>query len=124
MTRSSILVRFLTELRASIGVTRLLLKLLVLMRSWVKLHNIEHVIHFMIGDFLMAHRCSPADSLPVVVGRVGPPVCLGLDITQDHVLNGDGETWHLRGRRHSSSLTHFQHAPHVTSFTQVMKLRV
>ena len=47
----------------------------------------------------MAHRGSPADSLPVVVGRVGPPVSLGLDITQYHVLNRNGQTWHLKGRR-------------------------
>lgn len=47
----------------------------------------------------MAHRGSSADSLPVVVGRVGPPVGLGLDISQDHVLNRNGQTWHLRGRR-------------------------
>ena len=50
----------------------------------------------------MAHRGSSADSLPVVVGRVGPPVGLGLDIPQDHVLNRNGQTRHLgerRGRR-------------------------
>ena len=40
---------------------------------------------------------SPTDSLSVVVSCVGPPVCLGLDIAEDHVLNGNGETWDLWG---------------------------
>ena len=38
---------------------------------------------------------SPADALSVVVGRVGPPVGLGLDVAQNHVLNWNGQTRHL-----------------------------
>ena len=43
---------------------------------------------------LLAHRLvdsgAAPDSLPVVVRSVGPPVGLGLDVTQDHVLDGCG----------------------------------
>ena len=41
------------------------------------------------------HSGSAADSLAVVVSRVGPPVRLGFDVAQDHVLNGGRQTWHL-----------------------------
>ena len=36
-------------------------------------------------------------SSPVVVGNVRPPVGLGLDIAQNHVLDGGGQAWHLPG---------------------------
>lgn len=45
------------------------------------------------------HSGSAADSLTVVVGCVCPPVSFGLDIAQDHVLNGSGQAWHLRQRK-------------------------
>ena len=38
---------------------------------------------------------APPDSLPVVVGHIGPPVSLLLDIPQDHVLNGSWQSRHL-----------------------------
>ena len=47
------------------------------------------------------HSSSSSDSLPVVVSRVGPPVSLGLDISQDHVLNGDGQARNLRLDMHT-----------------------
>lgn len=34
---------------------------------------------------------SATDPLSVVVSSVGPPVCLALDIAQDHVLHRDGQ---------------------------------
>lgn len=49
---------------------------------------------------LFAHRFvhsgSTADTLPVVVGRVGPPVCFGLYVAEDHVLDGSGQAGHLK----------------------------
>lgn len=44
-------------------------------------------------------RGSPLDPLSVVVCRVGPPVCLGLHITQDHVLHWNGQPWDLHADR-------------------------
>ena len=35
------------------------------------------------------------DPLAVVVGDVGPPVGLGLDVPQDHVLDRRGQAGHL-----------------------------
>ena len=51
------------------------------------------------------HGGSSTDPLTVVVGGVGPPVGLRLDIAEDHVLNGDGEAWHLQ--REGASLFNF-----------------
>ena len=42
------------------------------------------------------HSGSTTDTLTVVVGRVSPPVCFGLNVAQDHVLNGSGQAWHLK----------------------------
>ena len=39
----------------------------------------------------LVHRSSSTDSLPVVVSRVCPPVGFGLDVAEDHVLDGDGK---------------------------------
>ena len=39
----------------------------------------------------------PAYPLPVVMCRVGPPVCLHLDVAQDHVLDGRRQPRHLPG---------------------------
>ena len=36
-----------------------------------------------------------SDSLAVVVRSVGPPISLGLHVSQDHVLDGCGEAGHL-----------------------------
>ena len=51
------------------------------------------------AQVLLAHRLvhggTAADSLPVVVGGVGPPVSLGLDVAEDHVLDGCGQAGHL-----------------------------
>ena len=44
----------------------------------------------------LVHGGSATDSLPVVVGRVGPPISFGLHIAQDHVLNWSGQAWHLK----------------------------
>lgn len=52
------------------------------------------------AQVLLAHRLvhgrSTANSLTVVVGRVGPPVSFGLHIAQDHVLNGGWEARYLK----------------------------
>ena len=51
------------------------------------------------AQVLFAHRLvhsgATPDSLPIVVGRVGPPVGLGLDVAEDHVLDGCGQAGHL-----------------------------
>ena len=51
------------------------------------------------AQVLLAHRLvhggSTPDALTVVVSSVGPPVCLGLHVAQDHVLNGSWQTRHL-----------------------------
>lgn len=50
---------------------------------------------------LLAHRLvhsgATADTLTVVVSGVGPPVSFGLDVAEDHVLNGGGKARHLDG---------------------------
>lgn len=43
----------------------------------------------------LVYRGAASDPLAVVVRRVGPPVGLGLDVAQDHVLNRRRESWHL-----------------------------
>ena len=43
----------------------------------------------------LVHGGAAADALAVVVGHVGPPVGLGLDVAQDHVLDGRGHAGHL-----------------------------
>lgn len=52
------------------------------------------------AQVLLAHRLvysgATTDSLTVVVGGVSPPVSFGLDVAQDHVLNGSGQAWHLQ----------------------------
>lgn len=45
----------------------------------------------------LVHGGSAADTLAVVVGCVGPPVGLGLDVAEDHVLDGRGQARHLGG---------------------------
>mmetsp|Transcript_4532 Transcript_4532/g.13244 ORF Transcript_4532/g.13244 Transcript_4532/m.13244 type:complete len:1314 (+) Transcript_4532:2393-6334(+) len=45
----------------------------------------------------LVHRGAAADALTVVVRHVGPPVRLGLDVAQDHVLDGRGHAGHLPG---------------------------
>ena len=45
----------------------------------------------------LIHRSPSADSLSIVVGRICPPVGLGLDVAQDHVLYGDGKAGYLPG---------------------------
>ena len=51
------------------------------------------------AQVLLAHRLvhggAAADPLTVVVGRVGPPVSLGLDVAEDHVLDWRRQAWHL-----------------------------
>ena len=37
----------------------------------------------------------PTNPLPVVVGRVCPPVGLHFDVAQDHVLDGRWQSWDL-----------------------------
>ena len=48
----------------------------------------------------LVHGGSSSNSLSVIVSCVGPPVCLGLDVTEDHVLNWNRETRHLSGHVH------------------------
>lgn len=43
----------------------------------------------------LVHGGSSADSLAVVVSRVGPPVSFGLHVAQNHVLDGRRKTGHL-----------------------------
>ena len=43
----------------------------------------------------LVHSCPTSDSLTIVVGSVGPPVCFRLDVTKDHVLNGNWKARHL-----------------------------
>mmetsp|Transcript_139393 Transcript_139393/g.242388 ORF Transcript_139393/g.242388 Transcript_139393/m.242388 type:complete len:464 (+) Transcript_139393:5762-7153(+) len=50
----------------------------------------------LLADHLVDRR-PPADALPVVVGHVGPPVRLVLDVADDHVLDGHGHAGHLPG---------------------------
>lgn len=47
--------------------------------------------------FLPPYRGPPSDPLSVVVGSIGPPVGLGFDITEDHVLYRDGKAGNLPG---------------------------
>mmetsp|Transcript_70723 Transcript_70723/g.165865 ORF Transcript_70723/g.165865 Transcript_70723/m.165865 type:complete len:432 (+) Transcript_70723:3649-4944(+) len=43
----------------------------------------------------LVHRGTSANTLSIVVRRVGPPVGLGLDVAQDHVLNRGWQARHL-----------------------------
>ena len=43
----------------------------------------------------LVHRRAAPDALAVVVRDVGPPVSLALDVPQDHVFHGRGQTGHL-----------------------------
>jgi hypothetical protein len=41
----------------------------------------------LLADGLVDGGAAP-DTLPIVMGRVGPPVCLHLDVTKNHVFDG------------------------------------
>lgn len=47
------------------------------------------------GDTNRTYRGAPPDSLSVVVGSVGPPISFSLHISQNHILNRGGQTWHF-----------------------------
>lgn len=51
------------------------------------------------AQVLFAHRLvhsgSSANSLTVVVSRVGPPVSFGLYVPENHILDGRRKTGHL-----------------------------
>ena len=46
-------------------------------------------------DDRLIDSTTPLDSLSVVLSNVGPPVSLGLDVTEDHILDGGGHTGNL-----------------------------
>ena len=50
--------------------------------------------HVFFADRLINGGSSP-DPLPIEVGGVGPPICLGLDVPQNHVFDGSRESWHF-----------------------------
>lgn len=45
----------------------------------------------------LVHGSSSPNPLPVVVGRVGPPVGFHLHVAEDHVLDGRREAGNLEG---------------------------
>ena len=53
--------------------------------------------------YCFVHSSTSSNPLSVVVSSVGPPVRLGLDITQDHVLKGNRQTRHLEERNRERS---------------------
>ncbi len=66
----------------------------------------------------LVHSGSTPDTLPVVVGHIGPPVRLLLHITQNHVLNGSWQPRHLHTQsktsgRGQTSFAKVQHGIHV-----------
>ena len=64
------------------------------------------------AQVLLAHRLvhsgTAADALPVVVGRVGPPVSLGFDVAEDHVLDGGGQAGHLGAGKRNTLVSNIQ----------------
>ena len=49
---------------------------------------------FLTDSFI--HSGSTANTFPVVMSSVCPPVSLGFDVAQNHILNSSRKTWNLQ----------------------------
>ena len=48
-----------------------------------------------IDNTMPTNRGTSTDSLAIVMGCVGPPISFGLDISQNHVFNGQRQSRHF-----------------------------
>ena len=55
-----------------------------------------------LAAYCLVHSGSTPNTLPVVVGHIGPPVRLLLHISQNHVLNGSRQPRHLHTQSRTS----------------------